>query len=153
MDWLSDNAWAAWLGAGVLLTVAELVSLDLVLGMLAVGAAGGLVTAALGGHVVLQVLVAAIVSVGMLALVRPQLVRRLHGGADLSLGPGKLVGRPAIVLQEMNGLSVGRVKLDGEVWTASPADETVTLGEGETVRVVEIRGATAYVQRDPTIEK
>ena len=42
MDWLSDNAWAAWLSAACSSGCAELVSLDLVLAMLAVGALVGM---------------------------------------------------------------------------------------------------------------
>ena len=40
MDWLGDHAWALWLSLAFLLAVAEIASLDLVLIMLAVGAAG-----------------------------------------------------------------------------------------------------------------
>ena len=40
-DWLGDNAWAIWLSLAFLLAVAEIMSLDLVLIMLAVGALAG----------------------------------------------------------------------------------------------------------------
>ena len=40
-DWLGEHAWAIWLGLAALLAVAEIVSLDLVLIMLAVGALAG----------------------------------------------------------------------------------------------------------------
>ena len=152
MDWLRDHAWETWLGASILLTVAEMFSLDLVLIMLAGGGLAGMATAAIGGPVVLQFLVAAAVSLGLLAMVRPPMVRRLHAGPELQQGHDKLVGAPGIVTEEITGLRVGRVKLGGEIWSASPADDTITIGPGETVRVLEIRGATAYVERDPTIE-
>ena len=79
-DWLSEHAWAGWLGLATLLAAAELVSLDLILIMLAVGALAGMVSAALGASVVLQVLIASGASVAMLAVVRPSLVARLHSG-------------------------------------------------------------------------
>ena len=97
MDWVGEHAWAAWLAIAMVLGVAELVSLDLILVMLAAGALAGAVTAAIGAPVILQILVAAGVSVGMLAMVRPNLVKRLHSGPELQLGHGKLVGLQALV--------------------------------------------------------
>ena len=40
-DWLGDNAWALWLSLAFLLAVAEILSLNLVLIMFAVGALAG----------------------------------------------------------------------------------------------------------------
>ena len=145
MDWLSEHAWAAWLGVAAVLGAAELVSLDLVLIMLAVGALAGAVTAALGAAVVAQILVAGIASIAMLALVRPGLIAKLHQGPELRLGHTKLVGQRALVTQRITGLAVGQIKLAGETWTAAPYDEHVTIEPGATVEVFEIRGATAYV--------
>jgi membrane protein implicated in regulation of membrane protease activity len=145
MDWLSEHAWAAWLGIAAVLGAAELVSLDLVLIMLAVGALAGAVTAALGAAVVAQILVAGLASIAMLALVRPGLVSKLHQGPELRLGHSKLVGQRAVVTQRITGLAVGQIRLAGETWTAAPYDEHVTIEPGATVEVFEIRGATAYV--------
>jgi membrane protein implicated in regulation of membrane protease activity len=151
MDWLGEHAWAVWLGLAAVLGMAELVSLDLVLIMLAVGALAGMVTAALGAAVFVQVLVAGAASVAMLALVRPSLVARLHQGPDLRLGTTKLVGQRAVVTQRMTGLAIGQIKLAGETWSAAPYDEHVTIEPGATVEVFEIRGATAYVHPVPEL--
>lgn len=151
MDWLSENAWAAWFGLAALLGVAELVSLDLVLIMLAVGAVAGGVTAALGGALVISLLVAAATAIGMLAMVRPGLVAKLHRGPDLTLGTNKLVGQRAVATTRITGLSVGQIKLAGEIWSAAPYDEHLTIEPGATVEVFEIRGATAYVHPVPEL--
>jgi membrane protein implicated in regulation of membrane protease activity len=145
MDWLSENAWAAWFGLAALLGVAELVSLDLVLIMLATGAVAGGVTALLGGALVISLLVAVATAVGMVALVRPGLIAKLHQGPELALGHTKLVGQRAVVTSRITGLAVGQVRLGGEIWTAAPYDEHLTIEPGATVEVFEIRGATAYV--------
>lgn len=152
MDWLGDNLWAAWTGAAVLLGVAEMLSLDLVLIMVAVGAVAGMVVALVGAPFAAQVLVAAGVSVAMLGLVRPALAKRLHGGPELTLGHGKLVGQRALVTEEITGLQHGRIRLAGEIWSAAPYDENVTITPGETVEVLQIRGATAYVHPVPSLE-
>ena len=152
MDWFRDHLWETWLGLAVLLGVAEMFSLDLVLIMLAVGAVAGMVTAILGAPFAVQVLVAAGASVAMLGVVRPTLAKRLHGGPELSLGHGKLVGQRGVVTEEISGLQNGRIKLGGEVWTAAPYDENITIAPGETVEVLQIKGATAFVYPVPNLE-
>ena len=152
MEWFTDHAWALWLGLGMTLGVAELFSLDLVLLMLAVGAMAGMVAGLLAAPVVVQVLVAAATAVAMLALVRPTMVKRLHAGPELRLSHQDLVGRQAVVLQELGPVTTGRIRLAGEEWSARPYDETRTIAPGETVEVLEIRGATAYVHPVPTLE-
>jgi membrane protein implicated in regulation of membrane protease activity len=150
MDWLSDNAWAVWLGLSIVLGVAELASLDLVLLMLAAGALGGVVTAALGAGVVLQVLVAAATAVAMLALVRPSMAARLHSGPDLKHGFAGLVGAEGFAVAEVTSQG-GQVKLAGEIWTARPYSEDAVIPAGAKVQVFEIRGATAYVHEIPEL--
>jgi membrane protein implicated in regulation of membrane protease activity len=145
MDWLLRHLWEAWLGLAIVLGVAEMFSLDLILGMLAVGALVGMVLAIADVHVGLQVLGAAGASIAMLALVRPSMVKRLHSGPELMLGHDKLVGTQGIVTSEMSGLTTGRIKIDGEDWSARPYDETMTIPAGETVEVLAIKGATAFV--------
>ena len=152
MDWLGDNQWAAWLALAAALGVAEMFSLDLILIMLAVGAIAGMLTGLLGGAFILQVLVAAGASVAMLALVRPGMVKRLHTGPELRLGHGKLVGQRGVVTEQITSLEPGRIRLAGEIWSAAPYDEDLTIAPGETVEVFEIRGATAYVHPVPTLE-
>ena len=145
MEWLRDHAWETWLGLAILLGVAEMFSLDLILIMLAVGALVGMVAAVLDLHVALQILAASTASVAALAVVRPSVVKRVHGGPELAQGHGKLLGRQGVVIAEVSGLAAGRIKLAGEEWTAEPYDDTTTIAAGETVEVLEIRGATAIV--------
>lgn len=145
MDWIRDHLWETWLALSIVLGVAEMFSLDLILAMLAAGAVVGMVLALAGLPVVLQILAALATSVAMLALVRPGIVKRLHGGPDLAIGHTKLVGTQGLVTAEINALSPGRIHVGGETWSALPYDEGLTIAEGETVEIFEIRGATAYV--------
>jgi membrane protein implicated in regulation of membrane protease activity len=152
MDWFQDHMWETWLGLAFLLGVAEMFSLDLILIMLAVGAIAGVITAALDLSIAIQLIAAAGTSVAMLAVVRPSLVKRLHTGPELRLGHGKLVGKQGVVTETVTSLNPGRIKLAGEIWSAAPYDESLTIEPGETVEVFEIRGATAYVHPLPRLE-
>jgi membrane protein implicated in regulation of membrane protease activity len=152
MHWLGDNAWAAWLGLALLLSVAELASLDLVLVMLAVGALAGMLTSLATDSVTAQIVAAVATSVAMLAVVRPGLTRRLHSGPDLVLGPATLIGKQAVTPVRLSAHQGGQLKIDGELWTAKPYDELMVIEAGQTVEVLKIKGATAYVHPVPTLE-
>jgi membrane protein implicated in regulation of membrane protease activity len=108
MEWFR---WETWLGAAVLLGVAEMFSLDLVLIMLAMGAVVGMIMAAVGLPVAVQILAAAGTSVAMLAVVRPSLAKRFHGGPELQLGHGKLVGKQGVVTEQISAQAPGRIRL------------------------------------------
>lgn len=146
MDWLRDHLWETWLGAAIALSLAELLSMDLFLLMLAGGATGGLLAALVTDSVVVQVLVASATALLLLAGVRPALVRRLHGGPDLVLGPASLVGSRGIVTEAVAEHRPGRIKLGGESWLAVSTGAETAIEVGRTVEVVSITGATAHVR-------
>ena len=145
MEWLGDHLWAAWLLLAVVLGVAEMTSLNLILIMLAVGAVVGALAALASFPFALQLLLAAGSSVAMLALVRPNLVRKLDVGPELVTGTRKLVGQTGVVTEEITAHNPGRIKIAGEIWSACPYDDQLTIAPGATVEVFEIRGATVYV--------
>jgi membrane protein implicated in regulation of membrane protease activity len=152
MDWLSDHVAGVLLALAILLGIAEMFSLDLILGMMALGTLVGVVAALLGAGFAVSAIVAAVASVACLALVRPPLIKKLHSGPELTLGHGKLVGKQGVVTERITGLESGQIKLAGEIWSARPYDDTLTIEPGSTVEVLEIRGATAYVHPVPSIE-
>ncbi len=152
MDWFNENAWQAWLGLMAFLVVLELFSMDLVLLMLAAGAATGALAAGVGLPFELQLLTAAAASTAMLVFVRPSVVKRLHTGPELRLGHGKLVGHQGVVTEQITAQEHGRIKIDGEIWSAAPYDDFVTITPGEMVEVLEIRGATAFVHPIPQLD-
>jgi membrane protein implicated in regulation of membrane protease activity len=152
MDWIRDHLWETWLGLSIVLGVVEMFSLDLIFAMLAAGAVVGMVAAIIGLPVAVQILAALAASIAMLAFVRPAFVKRLHTGPELALGHGKLVGTRGLVTQEITGLAAGRIKVAGEVWSALPYDEHLKIAPGETVEILQIKGATAYVHPVGTLE-
>ena len=142
-----DNGWVGWVSVAVLLGIAEMMSLDLVLLMLALGAGGGAVASALGAGFAVSLIVAIVVSVATLSLVRPNVVKRLHGGPELVSGHAALVGETAVVTDEVTDTS-GLVRLSGETWSARAFDPSERIEPGTRVRVFEIKGATAIVHPD-----
>ena len=113
MDWLREHLTETWLAIAIVLGITEMIGLDLILLMLALGAVSGMLMAILGTPFFVQAIVASGVSVACLALVRPSLVKRLHAGPELKLGHGKLVGSQGTVTERITGLESGRIRLSG----------------------------------------
>jgi membrane protein implicated in regulation of membrane protease activity len=135
-----------WLLAALLLLVAEAASGDLVLVMIGTGALAASGSAALGAPFWADAIVFAAVSILSLGVVRPAVKRRLRRGPTLPTGVEALVGLSAGVLTTVTA-SGGRVRIDGQEWTARTALADEVLVPGEEVIVVEIDGATAVVGR------
>jgi membrane protein implicated in regulation of membrane protease activity len=109
---------------------------------------GALLAAAVAGAGAGQVpaaVVFVIVSMLTLLTLRPLLRSRLLASPPIRTGAAALVGKQAVVLERIhNPEGTGRVRIDGEVWSARSLDDQEIV-EGARVEVVEIRGATALV--------
>lgn len=138
------DAWVWWLVGAVALGIPLVVTAMPELGMLAVGALAAAGAAGLGGGVVVQVLVFAVVSTALIAVVRPIATRHRADRPQLLSGIDALKGKQAVVLERVDG-SGGRIKLAGEIWSARSLDTQVAYEVGQEVDVVEIEGATAIV--------
>ena len=152
MDWFRDHLWETWLMIAVALGVLELLSTDLILIMLAGGALVGMFVALFGAPVGMQIVLALATALGLLALIRPNMVHRLHAGPTLRTGAEALIGQRGFVIEPLSHVNPGRVKIGGDVWTAKPYDEDDLIEAGATVDVVSIKGATAYVLRTHQLE-
>jgi membrane protein implicated in regulation of membrane protease activity len=137
------DAWVWWLVAAAVLGIALVITAMPELGMLAVGAVAAAITRGLGGGIVLQVAAFVVVSVALIAVVRP-IAARHKNRPQLSSGVFALRGRQAVVLERVDSRG-GRIKLAGEVWSARALDPGTVFEAGEEVDVVDIDGATAVV--------
>ncbi|MFE2100665.1 MULTISPECIES: NfeD family protein [unclassified Streptomyces] len=138
------SAWVWWLVGAAALGIPLVVTAMPEFGMLAVGAVAAAVVAGLGFGAVLQVLAFVVVSVALIAVVRPIAARHGRQRPQLATGVDALKGKQAVVLERVDG-SDGRIKLAGEVWSARALDTGRTYEVGQEVDVVDIEGATAIV--------
>ena len=138
-------SWIVWLIVAVVLGVAELLTMTFAFGLIAVAAVVAAVVGAFHFDLPLQ-LAAFVAAAGAgLAFVRPVAIRHLRQPPALRSGVAALVGRSAIVLEEVNEHS-GRVRIDGEEWSSRPyLDESLVIPAGTKVDVMQIKGATALV--------
>ena len=139
------DPWLIWLIASGLFAAGEILSVDLVLLMFAGGALGGMVVALLGGAVVLQLAAFVAISLALLAVVRPIAKKHLTQGTPLQLdGVDVVIGKTARVTQAVDRHG-GRIKLGGDEWSARSQHEGEAFAIGETVRILQVEGATAVV--------
>jgi membrane protein implicated in regulation of membrane protease activity len=145
MDWLGDNLWAMWLGIAALLLVGEMLSLDLVMLMMSAGAGVAAVSWFWIDQWQWQLVLGAGVSVACLLLIRPGLLRRLHTGPELLVGPERMVGLTLTSPVALSSETPAQVKIDGEWWSTRLVAGAAGTAPGTLVEVVRISGATAYV--------
>ncbi len=139
------ESWVIWLIAAGVLAGAELLTLDFVLLMLAGGALGGMVAAAAGLAVGLQLVAFVIVALGLLVFVRPFAKRQLLSRTPQQIdGAETYVGKVAVVTARVDHLD-GRIRFGADDWSAVSQSRGETFEVGASVRVMQIRGATAVV--------
>jgi len=134
----------SWLVFALALAVAEALTGDMFLLMLGGGALAASLTAWLTDWPILaDGAVFLIVSVLLVVVVRPAVRRQLTPKA-VQMGIQALEGKKAVVLYRVAG-DQGRIKLDGQVWTARALNESDVYEPGDSVTVLRIDGATAVV--------
>ncbi|MEU2284540.1 NfeD family protein [Streptomyces sp. NPDC013178] len=138
------DPWLIWLIVAAILAVAEILTLTAALGMLATAALITAGCAAVGLPLPFQFLVFTVVATVSVLFLRPVALRHVLRPQAERFGVDALIGRAAYVVSEVTGRG-GRVRIDGEEWTARAYDETLVIPAGTTVDVIEINGAIALV--------
>jgi len=140
MDGYGDWLW--WLIAALLLGLLQIFAVDVAFGLLAIAALGAGVAGLLGVPLWGTALVFVALAVALVMGLRGPLMRKFKSGEQVVTGTAALVGTRAVTLDEITTRS-GRVKLNGEVWTARTRGEAIA--EDVYVTVSAIEGATAIV--------
>jgi len=152
MDWLQQNPWAGWLAVALVLTAIEAATADLLFLMLAGGAVVGMVVGFLPVGFAFQVVAACAAALVLVVAVRPALKRRmLDSIPDARLGIESYAGRRAHVTETVDATG-GRVRFDGEIWSARSEGSTIPLQAGTTVTIVRVEGATLVVAPATTVQ-
>jgi membrane protein implicated in regulation of membrane protease activity len=140
------DPWVIWLIAAVIFAIGELATTSFFLAPFAGGAAVATLLAAAGAGAVIEWAAFLVVSILLLAALRPIAREHQRTRGRIKTGTAALVGQTATVVERIaNAEGVGCVRLDGEIWTARAFVDEETFEPGARVQVLEIRGATALV--------
>jgi membrane protein implicated in regulation of membrane protease activity len=139
------EVWLIWLVVAVALGVAEIFTLTAALGVVAGASLITAVLAATGLPIAVQFVVFAAAATAGVVLVRPIALRHMSQPQAQLFGVDALIGKRAFVVREITDRD-GRVRIDGEEWTARAAfDDSVVIPVGAAVDVLRISGTTAIV--------
>lgn len=135
-----------WLVAIIVFAVVEALTPSALVSIwFALGALAALIVSFLTGIVWIQVVVFFVVSIGVLALLRP-LTKKYFTPKTEAINAGRWVGETGLVTQSIDNLAAaGQVSLKGQIWTARSEDGEV-IPEGSRVEVVRIEGVKVIVK-------
>jgi membrane protein implicated in regulation of membrane protease activity len=136
-----------WLGGAVTFGIAELASAGAFFMLpFAVGAGLACLLAFLGAPLLLQWIVFVVVSVALVAALRPLAARLARDHPAEGIGAKRLIGQQGTVLAEIPaGVNeLGMVRVHREEWRAETVDGSA-LPAGSEIRVLEQRGTRVVV--------
>ena len=142
-----------WIAVALLFAIAEVVTLALFAGFIALGALGAAVAAFMGFGYLGEAIVFAVVSLLGIGAVRPPLMHYLQhrNSPEVLSGAAAMIGQTALVVDPIGGPhSRGHVRIAGEDWPALTTNGQ-PLEAGVPVRVMEIRRATLVVEPMPGV--
>ena len=136
-----------WLAVAIVLLVVEIITLGLTTIWFAGGALVACVAAALQADFLVQMILFLVVSVVMLFFTRPVAMRYMNKNRTKT-NSESLVGKEAVVLQEINNLKAsGQVQLNGIEWMARAENMEDVIEKGAIVYVKKIEGVKLIVTR------
>ncbi|MDQ6788862.1 MAG: NfeD family protein [Acidobacteriota bacterium] len=147
---MEEFAWILWIVLGVILIVAETLTLGFVLLWFGIGALAAAFAGWLGLGFGGQFLIFAAVSIVLTVMSRTIFANLFEHKSENALksGSDSLPGQIGTVVSASRGaLQESAVKVFGSTWTAFPIDERKPLVEGEKVEVVYVKGSSIYVRR------
>src|SRR5215218_1105972 len=111
------DAWVIWLIVAVVFGVGEIFTLGFFLAPFAGGALVAAIVSGAGAGDIVSWIAFLVVSLTLLAALRPVAIRHLRQAPRLRTGTAALVGRTGVVMERIsNDEGVGCVRIDGEVW-------------------------------------
>ena len=107
------------------------------------GALMGILLEYLGISLIGQIIGFIITSVLTFLIFRPVLMKSIKS-EKVKTNTDRLIGGTGEVVKEINSLTLGQVKINGQIWTGKSQDG-LTLKEGTLVEVIDSEGAKLLV--------
>ena len=132
-----------WLALAVIFLIIEAITVGLATIWFAAGAFAAFVLSLLNVPVLAQVVIFLAVSCCLLVFTRKIFVEKLRTGSE-STNVDALIGETGIVTEEIRPLTVGQVKINGQVWSELGKDDE-TIEKDRLVKVIAIEGVKLIV--------
>lgn len=138
--------WYIWLIAAIIFCIAEIFYNGFFLLWFGIGSIIALIVSFFVPNLVIQTVVFLITSFVLLITLTKYMTKHFSKNDTVPTNIHKLIGQKGLVVKTIgqNNLEPGLVKLDGETWSATSANNTV-LEEGTVVEVQDIKGVRLIV--------
>ena len=138
--------WQIWIIVALGFFIIEIFTPSFAVACLSIGAVGGAVGTALGCELKFQILIFAIVTLLAFVLVRPVMLKLFYNKSnEVPTNVDALIGRQAVVSEEIKPVVGGRVKVDGDDWKAVTADGKA-VEAGKIVRILKLDSVILTVE-------
>ncbi len=137
-----------WLGILIAAVVLEIATSQIVSIWFAIGALAAFITALVGVEQLwIQIIVFVVVSAIAVAVTRPLVKKMINKKAEPT-NADMVIGKTGLVTEKIDNLAPsGLVKVNGSIWTARSADDSV-IEENEKVIIKEISGVKLLVIKE-----
>ena len=137
-----------WLGILVAAVVLEIATTQIVSIWFAIGALAAFITALAGVEQLwIQIVIFVVVSAIAVAVTRPLVKKMINKKAEPT-NADMVIGKTGIVIEKIDNIAAsGLVKVNGAVWTARSADDSVIEAD-EKVIIKEISGVKLLVIKE-----
>lgn len=135
-----------WIGFAILMGICEAATTQLVSIWFVIGALAAALTSAFTPSILIQSIVFIAVSLVSLLVTRPLVKKLKIKNKKTGTNADRLIGQTGVVTKELpDALTVGQVKVLGEVWSAK--SEQAPIEEGKLVKVLSIDGVKLIVEK------
>ncbi len=137
IDYILTHIWQVWLFVSILCLILELSSGDFFIMCFSIGALIATLAAAAGLGFTTQIVAFALCSALCIFFVRPVALKYLHGNREARVSNADaIIGRTAIVSENIIAGGYGRVALDGDDWKAQAESPEAHFAKGDKVKIV-----------------
>ncbi len=133
-----------WAAAIIVFGIFEAATAQLVSIWFVIGAIAALIAAIFNAALSVQIAVFILITILALIITRPLVKKYIHPKKERT-NADRVLGQTGVVIEEINNINAtGQVKVDGKIWTARSADNSI-IHENEQITIKEISGVKLIV--------
>ena len=144
-----------WLIIAAIMLIGEFICPIFFMFWFAIGALVALATTLVTSNITIQIVVFLVVSVILTIFIKPLTTKLFKNETKDELNMNGIIGKTAKVIETIDNINgKGRVKINGEIWTAINENEDELISPEELVSIVKVDGVKLIVKRaNSTAEK
>lgn len=137
--------WQIWLIIAGVCLVIEIMTVGFLVFWFAIGSLFAMIVSFFTNNLIIQTAVFVISSAILIFATKPFVKKFMNSKTDIKTNVYSSIGKTGIVTKDIDVLnSVGQIKVDGELWTATSIDDK-NIPKGTEVEIKEIKGVKAIV--------